>query len=146
MSGTILMTTSPIMIDIKEAKKRYLQQKYNAGSRNIGWDISFEDWYRIWDESGKWAQRGKGKGKYVMSRHNDIGPYAVGNVTIKTQEENSHEASAGERNRAKTRGHLISAALKGRPKPVSICNVCNRSIANPVNLIRWHNDKCKAKV
>lgn len=131
------------MIDKKIALLRFKQQRYNAIARNIPFEMSFDEWYNIWDQSGKWDQRGKGAGKYVMSRHNDIGPYKIGNVSIKSQEENSHESSAGNRNRAKTRGHLISAKLKGVPKAVYKCNVCKRDIANKVNLIRWHNDACK---
>lgn len=70
---------------------RYLYQRTAAGKRGIGWEITFPEWLSIWMESGHWEQRGVGIGTYCMSRHRDIGPYKVGNVSIKTNVENSRE-------------------------------------------------------
>lgn len=66
----------------------FLSQKRSAGQRGIGWHLSFWDWWTIWLESGRWAQRGRGQG-YVMCRKADIGPYTVGNVFIATAIENT---------------------------------------------------------
>jgi hypothetical protein len=132
--------------EIRDAHKKYNMQKYNAGTRGIDFEISFDDWYAIWQQSGKWDQRGKGKNKYVMSRHNDIGPYKVGNVSIKSQEENTREANAGDKNPSKRSGSLISAAVVGRKKETYTCINCKKLIGGKSNLLRWHNDKCKDKV
>jgi DNA-binding CsgD family transcriptional regulator len=68
--------------------RAYLNQKYNAKRRGIGWDISLWDWWQVWQRSGKWGQRGRGQG-YVMCRRGDEGPYAVGNVFIAPAADNS---------------------------------------------------------
>ncbi len=61
----------------------------------IEFRLSFEQWLDIWMASGKWHKRGRLKGCYCMSRHNDIGHYEVGNVKIITHSENVSEAMKG---------------------------------------------------
>lgn len=72
----------------------YAQQRNSAGWRGIAWELSLLEWWSIWQRSGKWGQRGRGHGKYVMSRIKDNGPYAVGNVHIQLADENSRDAVA----------------------------------------------------
>lgn len=60
-----------------------IQRKTAIHTRKIGWELSFADWWRFWQESGKWDERGRGKG-YGMSRYGDTGPYAKGNIYICT--------------------------------------------------------------
>ena len=74
----------------KLASKRFNQHRSNARERipPIDFDLTFEQWWGIWDRSGKWEQRGCRKGQYVMARYNDTGPYALGNVYITTHEAN----------------------------------------------------------
>jgi hypothetical protein len=110
---------------------RYRQQKAQAKHRldkngdPIVWKLSFEDWYKIWKDSGHWEQRGVGSGKYCMSRINDIGHYEIGNVVIKTTSENVSEGQLGrkfpQKGRKGPRGphtqqrkQNISNATKGR--------------------------------
>lgn len=70
----------------------YIQQKLNAEKiRGIQFLLTLPEWWRIWQESGHWEQRGPGKG-YCMTRIGDTGPYEVGNVEIKTVSENFSEA------------------------------------------------------
>lgn len=69
----------------------YARQAINSAHRKIEWQLSFGQWWRIWSESGKWSERGRGKGGYVMARHGDKGPYALGNVKIITAVENQRE-------------------------------------------------------
>lgn len=66
---------------------RYMQQRRTAKRRGIEWHLTFIDWWRIWDESGKWEQRGRGQG-YCMARYGDSGPYSIENVYICTIGEN----------------------------------------------------------
>ena len=69
----------------------YRYQKHNADIRNIEWRLSFAEWWKIWEISGKWSKRGRGKGKYNMARHKDVGPYEISNVRILSVEENMAE-------------------------------------------------------
>jgi DNA-binding CsgD family transcriptional regulator len=69
----------------------FKNQKYSAKSRGIDWSLTLAQWWDIWQTSGKWEMRGRGKGKYVMSRIKDTGGYAVGNVHIQLGEENASE-------------------------------------------------------
>lgn len=88
-------------MNIELAKLRWHQQKAQAKNRldkngdKILWKLSFDDWFKIWQDSGHWEQRGVGLGKYCMSRVNDIGNYEVGNVEIKTMSENIIEGQLG---------------------------------------------------
>lgn len=70
----------------------YAKQRHRAGARGIGWALSFEQWCRIWLESGRIDQRGIGAGEFCMARMRDAGPYEAGNVQIKTNRENTLES------------------------------------------------------
>lgn len=72
----------------------YSAQRRSAERRGIPWAISLPDWVSVWEASGKMHLRGKGAGKYVMSRPGDVGAYEVSNVTIKLGSENNSEATA----------------------------------------------------
>jgi hypothetical protein len=74
--------------------RAYAEQHKNAKSRGITWNLTFGQWHDVWLISGKLDQRGRGKGKYVMSRTKDAGGYEIGNVHIQLVEENSREAVA----------------------------------------------------
>lgn len=73
----------------KTPKGRFNRQKANAKQRGVEWQLTFEEWWQIWQESGKWEERGTGEKNYCMSRKHDDGPYAVGNVRIITNKANS---------------------------------------------------------
>lgn len=70
----------------------YRRQQINAGKRGITWNLTFIDWFSVWQASGKLHLRGRGKGKYVMSRVSDAGSYELGNIHIQLATENSKEA------------------------------------------------------
>jgi hypothetical protein len=59
----------------------FANQKQNAKSRGIEWRLTLWQWWAIWQESGRWEDRGRGH-NYMMCRKGDAGPYAVGNVFI----------------------------------------------------------------
>lgn len=80
--------------DHKERHK-YACHKGKAKHRGIEFNLTFDEWWEIWQQSGKWEQRGCRKGCYVMSRYNDMGAYEIGNVFIQTHEENRREAMLG---------------------------------------------------
>jgi len=66
----------------------FTRQKNTAKTRGIPWSLKLWDWWQIWQDSGKWEERGRGKGKYVMCRFGDCGAYEVGNVYIAKYEHN----------------------------------------------------------
>lgn len=70
----------------------YRNQENGAKSRGIAWNLNLAQWLEIWRTSGKLDQRGRGKGKYLMSRIKDSGGYEIGNVHIQLATENSREA------------------------------------------------------
>lgn len=80
-------------------------QKSNARRRGIEWNLSFCEWWKIWQESGKWPERGLSKGGYVMARFGDVGPYSVGNVEFILATDNMLQGQA--RKQPLTRGHLL---------------------------------------
>lgn len=65
-------------------------QRTTARSRGIEWNLKLWDWWQIWQSSGRWDERGREKGQYVMCRFKDAGAYEVGNVYIAS---NSHNCS-----------------------------------------------------
>lgn len=69
---------------------KYSTQKKTAAQRGIGWEMSFPQWWKVWSDSGRWAERGRGL--YVMARIGDTGPYSVENVEIITQSQNSKDS------------------------------------------------------
>jgi hypothetical protein len=72
-------------------RKQFNDQKSNAKIRNIEWNLTYEEWISIWESSGHLEQRGRGNGKYVMSRTGDVGPYSPQNVFIQLWEHNKKE-------------------------------------------------------
>ena len=73
------------------ARKAYFDHFRSAKSRGIPWHFTFEIWWKVWQESGRWAQRGNLKGHFVMARRGDVGPYSIENVRIITTEKNLAE-------------------------------------------------------
>jgi hypothetical protein len=80
---------------------KYLKHKNNAAVRGVPFLFTFEEWWDIWQQSGKWEQRGKKKGQYVMSRYGDIGPYSIDNVFIQLAQYNIRDAQVERKNRNK---------------------------------------------
>lgn len=78
---------------------KYNKHKKNARARGIPFTLTYKQWRTLWAKH--WKKRGNRKGHYVMSRHGDTGPYAVGNVSIVL-----NSANVAERNR-----------LVAQPKP-----------------------------
>lgn len=67
---------------------KFRQQRSSAKARGVEWLMTFEEWWSVWEASGCWHLRGHRDGQYVMGRHGDAGPYAIGNVSIILSNEN----------------------------------------------------------
>ena len=77
--------------------KKFNDHKAMAKRRGINFLLTFEEWWDIWEKSGKWDQRGRKRGQFVMSRNNDIGAYEIGNVLIQSQDKNMSQAQTGKK-------------------------------------------------
>lgn len=73
---------------------QYVRQKCGAGYRGIEWRMTFPEWVKVWVESGHLAERGCRANAYVMARHGDVGPYAVGNIYFTTMAGNASDYQA----------------------------------------------------
>jgi len=74
--------------------RTFIQQKNQAQWRQEGWDITFEAWKQIWDQSGQWYNRGRQRDCYCMTRRDHTEPWTVNNVIIITREAHSRQQSA----------------------------------------------------
>lgn len=79
-----------ILRDMGWPTRAYARQRINAANRSIGWDLTLWQWWTIWQESGHWAERGRGRG-YHMCRKLDQGPYSIDNVYIATGVQNMQD-------------------------------------------------------
>lgn len=134
------------MMDLILAKQRYKEQLKKANSRKIEWQFTFENWLKIWIDSGKWDQRGCRKGQYVMSRFGDVGPYSPNNVVIKLCSENLSEAHIGKKiTRSADHQKKINDTNRGRTyNHIQVsCVSCKK--AGAINLMkRYHLLNCKS--
>ena len=129
--------------------RKYQTHKSTAKIRGVDFNLTFAEWMAIWQQSGNFHLRGRGTGTYVMSRYNDTGPYAIGNVFIQPNIQNIIDAKGTGRRKGSTHSEetkrMYSEQRKGILKPKVECPHCKKMIA--VNMSkRWHNDNCKDKL
>ena len=67
-------------------------------TKKVPFLFTFEEWLKVWIDSGHWRERGIRKGQYCMARFGDKGPYAVWNVKIILHSENATEGLIGNKN------------------------------------------------
>lgn len=80
---------------VKTPRGRYAFHKSSAKQRGIPFLLTFEDWWDIWQSSGRWEQRGRRRDQYVMARFGDRGAYERSNVRICLSGENTDEMRQG---------------------------------------------------
>lgn len=95
---------------IAKYRNQFDAHRRSAKQRGIDFEFGFTDWLTVWHESGYLPLRGRGRGKYVMARFNDEGPYRADNVEIILNSENLQQKSKIERS-LKTRQR--NAAIRG---------------------------------
>ena len=76
-------------MDRSSARLRYAQHKKNAAKRGVEFELSFEEWWAIWEPH--WERRGTHKDQLGMCRTHDKGPYRVGNVRLDSPKGNAAE-------------------------------------------------------
>lgn len=114
---------------LKQAMKAFRAQsrchrRKDRNGKQILMKMSFDEWCNVWISSGHWEHRGA-KNKlpdgtwFVMSRHNDLGHYELGNVEIITFQENVRLAQLSNTNiRGKTTSKRRRCSIGG---PVFAC-------------------------
>jgi hypothetical protein len=70
-------------------KEKYHKQKGQAKDRGIGWELTFDAWWAMWEPH--WDNRGCGINDMVMCRTGDKGPYSPENCRIDTVLNNRRE-------------------------------------------------------
>jgi hypothetical protein len=60
--------------------EEFRKQKSNAKTRGIGFDLTYDQWWSVWKESGFYGRRGR-RG-FVMHRIDNDRGYAIDNVEI----------------------------------------------------------------
>lgn len=74
-------------MELAVAKKRYKQQRNQARTRGIGWELTFQQWLDWW--GADLGRRGRGAMCLQMQRIGDIGPYALDNIRKGTPHRNA---------------------------------------------------------
>jgi len=94
---------------MRSLRDRFCENRYRAVERGEPWELTFEQWLKIWTVSGHLHERGNKRGNFCLSRISDKGAYAVGNVRIITVVQKTREVHLGKQHRL---GHKHSAATR----------------------------------
>ena len=100
---------------------RYIQHR-NAAPRDRGipFNMTFAEWWDIWEKSGHWEDRGHCKGQYCMSRYGDLGPYEIGNVFIQLHSDNVIQAWTGRKQKQETKDKIAKSRVGTKKSPETI--------------------------
>jgi len=90
-------------------RQKYYSQKSKAIKRGIAFDLTYSEWIKIWQDSGKLDRRGRHKNNYVMCRKNDVGPYSLDNVFIATTSRNIKDAHVFKKEKDQAKDDLIES-------------------------------------
>jgi len=55
---------------------------HNLNKKDIDCNLSFPEWYSVWQKSGKYGQMKPGRGGYSLVRKDTSAPASVGNVEV----------------------------------------------------------------
>lgn len=72
----------------KSVHNAYTVHKLNCERRGIPWAFNLETWAKVWEDSGKWEERGKkkvkGQPRYVMAQPDKTQPIGPDNCRVTT--------------------------------------------------------------
>ena len=109
------------------ARVKFNAHKSNAKRRGIEFLLTFEEWLKIWVDSGKVEQRGRGANKYCMCRIGDKGAYSIDNVFIGQGKQNVSDGNLGKFDSEETkRKKSLAAKGKSHDYAKGIKNVMHR--------------------
>jgi hypothetical protein len=63
-------------------KAQFRRRRAEELRRGMVWELTYEQWWRIWQESGHWTERGSKGSQYGLFRLNPEGPFSVENVAV----------------------------------------------------------------
>lgn len=131
------------MINLGKLRLAFHYQKKMAKGRRIKFLLTFEQWLKIWTDSGHLHERGRGRGKYCMARFKDRGPYSVRNVRIILFTENSGEIEHSLETRKFLRKiNLGKRATEAARKKMSMAQKGRRhSEATKAKMRAWHKGR-----
>ncbi len=101
----------------------FSQQRANARTLGIPWRMTLPQWWDVWEKSGHWEQRGRGRDRYCMARYYDVGSYSPRNVRIVTNHANLKERWIDgklDRQGCPMRGVRLGA--RGTKRPWRVCH------------------------
>lgn len=93
----------------KTPQGKFSRQKAQAKARGVEFSLTFEQWWKLWADSGRYAEMGRGLECWCMGRKGDSGPYAEGNVEIISVKQNLLEQML---NGKHTTNHLTNQMIK----------------------------------
>lgn len=150
----------------KRAIRAYANQRRAARFRGIEWKFNLATWWRVWDVSGKWEERGRGYG-YVMARKGDSGPYAPDNVYICTQAQNASDQyiwkpwysdarrAHPNHNLVEFNGCRLPISVWARKKGIALGTLCERlrrgwsierALNEPIHINKGHARRLQSEV
>lgn len=83
--------------DTTTPRQVYKRKRHNSKGRvDVNGDpieflLTFEEWHKVWKDSGHFGEWGRTSGSYCLSRYDDVGNYEVGNVFVQLHSENTAE-------------------------------------------------------
>src|SRR5574343_918767 len=129
--GDVRRLNAGFGLDVRGSRTvAYREQKKAADKRGILWRMTFPEWVGVWDESGHWESRGRGRGKFCMARHGDAGAYEVGNVSIVRNEVKASDAHTGRKHGA-LKGYSLMGRSKATPYTERFRGKCIGNFATP---------------
>ncbi|CAB3784412.1 hypothetical protein LMG28138_01804 [Pararobbsia alpina] len=99
---------------LRDPGHAFKSQRNNAKERGIEWDMTFDEWWTIWEPY--FHMRGRGTNDLCMARTGDMGSYKVGNVYLTTHLGNARDYHAP-RNAEKQRKQEQADRYWGRNDP-----------------------------
>lgn len=128
----------------RSLRRKYTIQRYGASAHGIKFELTFEQWLQIWQDSGHLQERGTRKGQYVMARFGDTGAYAVGNVEIITGEGNRSQVQVRNKSSISKLGNRYALGNRGRlGRKDSEITRAKKSVALLGNLNGFGRKGCK---
>ena len=66
----------------------FFRKQQNAINALIEWDLTFGEWWNLWEKSKKWKERGRKSHEYVLGRKNKAEGFTIENSSIMTNSQN----------------------------------------------------------
>jgi len=114
-----------------DAWKAFQAHRDNSRRRHIEFLFDAITWWEWWQTDNRWANRGMGADKFVMSRKNDTGPYSPENVLCITHRENMAQISYKTRSEGQKRAWANPAHKKTPLFNTGDGHPCSKAVMTP---------------